>query len=177
MESVATFNYKLDYDKSKTENQIILWKIDNYKSYLTNFNISLNDYGEELVKCETELDHKDCIFTYNTVTKKTKVENLFDEDLIQKIILIEEPSVYDFLTSLEKLIDELPEDTEDELPEVLPKAYARNLDFEKLKLDDEINKILMDINYHDFNLNKFEELDEISSETSFKLEDLDSDTK
>jgi ubiquitin-protein ligase len=119
MNDYINYSYNLNYNKENVQNQIILWKIDNYISYLTNFIISDDN---NIISFSTALEDN-IIFTYNVNEKKIQTENLTNEHLLNELNELNEinnadNNIYTILSLIEKLITDMPdeedEDTNDE---------------------------------------------------------------
>lgn len=138
MEHIVNWSYTLDYDKSNPQNQIIFWKIENYNSYLTDFEYSKT---EHFITFKTQLEGKSVIFTYYPNDKIINVENLTNEQLIQGLDEIngnDQYDIYQILTKIETLIENMPEESEvDEEPE----TYAPAPIFSNLKANQLVNKL------------------------------------
>ena len=110
MEQVLTFSYDLTYNKSSIENQIILWKINNYNSYITDFTINNQD---NTFSFKTSLsDDANIIFTYFVDNHLIKVETS-NTYLLENIDLLNNENNSDIaknLSKLEQIIENIPED-------------------------------------------------------------------
>ena len=85
MKNHIDYKFDLKYNIENVENQIILWKIDNYSSYLINFSTSDNN---NIVTFSTLLEGNDVLFTYNVNERKIKADNLTNQDLLVIISLL-----------------------------------------------------------------------------------------
>ncbi len=142
MEHIFPFNYNLDFDSSNPENQIILWKIENYNSYLTDFSSNTKD---KYIQFKYNLSGKDVIFTYYTQEKFFNVENLTNEYLQKQLDPIYECAnltIYELLTKIETCIENMPEETDEEDDEeeiVYPKSSSSSTQVKAGKLVTELN--------------------------------------
>ncbi len=113
MEHIIPFNYDLNFDATNPENQIILWKIENYNSYLTDFSSNPKD---KYIQFKYNLNGKDVIFTYYIEEKFFNVENLDNQQLASQLDPIYECvdiTIYELLTKIETCIENMPEETEE----------------------------------------------------------------
>ncbi len=125
MEFIFPFSYNLDFNSTNPENQIILWKIENYNSYLTDF---ISNPIDKYIKFKYNLSGKDIIFTYYTEEKFVNVENLSNEFLekqLETVYECENLSVYEVLTKIETCIENMPDD-EEEVEEVEEIVYPKS---------------------------------------------------
>jgi len=113
MEDIFPFDYNLIFDPANPENQVILWKIENYNSYLTDF---VSNKTDKYIKFKYNLAGKDVIFTYYTEEKFFNVENLTNQQLTEQLEPIYECSninIYELLTKIETCIENMPDDSDD----------------------------------------------------------------
>jgi hypothetical protein len=82
MEHILDWSYNLEYNKLDPQNHIILWKIENYNSFLTDFE---SNQEEKYIKFKTQLEGKLVIFTYYPKDNIINVENLTNEQMIKGI--------------------------------------------------------------------------------------------
>jgi len=114
MEQVLTYSYDLTFNKSSIENQIILWKVNNYNSYLTEFTINNED---NTFRFKTSLsDDANIMFTYFVDNHLIKVETS-NTYLLENIDLLNYENNSDIaknLSNLEQIIENIPEDKDDD---------------------------------------------------------------
>ena len=114
MEQVLAFSYNLSYNTSSIENQIILWKINNYNSYLADFTVN-NE--ENTFSFKTSLnDDANVIFTYFVDNHLIKIQTS-NTYLLENIELLNNENKLDIaqnLSKLEQIIENIPEDKDDD---------------------------------------------------------------
>jgi len=112
MNNIFPFDYNLNIDLSNPENQVILWKIENYNSYLTDFCSNTTD---KYIKFKYNLSGKNIIFTYYTEEKIFNVENLTNQQLVEQLEPIHQCAnitIYELLTKIETCIENMPDESE-----------------------------------------------------------------
>jgi len=111
MEQVLTYSYDLTFNKSSIENQIILWKVNNYNSYITDFTVN-NE--ENTFSFKTSLsDDANIMFTYFVDNHLIKVNTSSNTYLLENIDLLNNENNLDIaknLSKLEQIIENIPED-------------------------------------------------------------------
>ena len=111
MEQVLIYSYDLTFNKTSIENQIILWKVNNYNSYITDFTINNED---NTFSFKTSLsDDANIIFTYFVDNHIIKVQTVSNTYLLENIDLLNNENNSDIATNLSKLeqiIENIPED-------------------------------------------------------------------
>ena len=114
MEQVLTYSYNLTFNKTSIDNQIILWKVNNYNSYLTEFTINNED---NTFRFKTSLsDDANIMFTYFVDNHLIKVETS-NTYLLENIDLLNYENNSDIaknLSNLEQIIENIPEDKDDD---------------------------------------------------------------
>ena len=113
MEQVLTYSYDLTYNKTSIDNQIILWKVNNYNSYLSDFTVNNED---NTFSFKTSLsDDANIIFTYFADNHLIKVHTVSNTYLLENIELLNNENNSDIaknLSKLEQIIENIPEDKE-----------------------------------------------------------------
>ena len=71
MDKIFPFKYMIDYDKTNPQNQIILWKIENYNSYLTDFSANID---QNYIQFKTQIE--DIKIENKVETRNSKKNNL-----------------------------------------------------------------------------------------------------
>ena len=113
MEQVLAFSYDLTFNKTSIDNQIILWKVNNYNSYLSDFTVNNED---NTFSFKTSLsDDANIIFTYFVDNNLIKVETS-NTYLLENIDLLNyenNSNIAINLSKLEQIIENIPEDKDD----------------------------------------------------------------